>query len=91
MNISMFQRYNYFLLYRSLKPWIVAGVLAVLAYVTLLYFQEQQSLYAKLAASIAIQDQLALALHTSETFGAPGYVATDWTEGTTNLELRRFK
>ena len=76
------------------KEWRVAIYLSVIAtsvaflvFMGFLFLIEQND---RLSAENAHKSLIA-DVHKLATFGAPGYVKNDWTEGTVNVQVRKIK
>lgn len=91
MNLPFRKRWNWRMAWRTYRPLFVwAGLIAVLfliALLTLRYLEEHTLLLSEeLAHRSLILDVQQLA-----HFGAEGYTHTDWTEGTTSVQIRLDK
>lgn len=89
MNLPHHRRYQWQFVYRSWRRALLmllgTGILAFLIYMAeMLLLEQNQRLSSELNHKSLIVD-----VHRLSTFGAPGYVKNDWTEGSTKVYLRR--
>ena len=88
MNLPHHRRYNWKLVWRTYRPacaWI--ALLLLIALVMLGIEQTFTEHNARLDAENA-HASAKLEAYRLATQGAPGYVHTDWVEGTTDIEVR---
>lgn len=91
MNLPHHRRYQWQLVYRSWRRALLmllgTVILAFLIYMAEMMLLEQNQ---RLGAELHVKS-LILSAYKKDTFGAPGYVRTDWLEKTTDIHVRGVK
>lgn len=89
MNLPHHRRYQWQLVYRSWRRALLmllgTVILAFLIYMAEMMLLEQNQ---RLSSELSLKS-LVLSMYKKDTFGAPGYVRTDWLENTVNIKVRK--
>lgn len=87
MNLPFYRRRNWRMTWRTYRPLVLfalfGAVVFLIAFLTLRYLEEHTAL---LSAELAHRS-LILDVQRLSHFGAEGYTRTDWTEGTTSVQI----
>lgn len=91
MSLPHHRRYQWQFVWRSWRRALLmllgTGILAFLIYMAEMLLLEQNQ---RLSSELHVKS-LILSTYKKDTFGAPGYIRTDWLEKTTDIHVRKLK
>ena len=95
MNLPHHRRIQYSIAWRNYRFYLVTALIALAALCLISAFAEVSERYLAEADARREAEQAHAALVADveriAKIGAPGYTKTDWTEGTTEVNLRKIK